>query len=326
MKYELGHPEREPAAREEALVAASRSMRDAVGEVDRVASTEWPVLITGPTGVGKELLAQRLHRRSARALGPCIPINSAALHPNLVDSELFGHARGAFTGALRERRGLFEAAHGGTLFLDEVGELSADNQARLLRVLEDGCVRRLGMESVRRLDVRLVCATHRCLLTEVAEKRFREDLYYRIACWVVQVPPLRERPEDVRVLSARFAAQMQCTLSCAALERLVRHAWPGNVRELRNVVSASSLSAVGSAVGATDVDYALRRVSGVQTAKPDALREAVMQSDGNIAAAARKLGMPRSTFRDRLRQCKQLRQYEQLAARPGTLTLRDVDA
>lgn len=292
----------------ETLVAASPSMLKVLAEVEQVARLSLPVVIYGESGAGKEGIARAIHARSARRERPFVALNAGGLPAGTVESELFGHEKGAFTGASAMHRGLFEQAEGGTLFLDEIGELPLELQARLLRVLETWEVRRLGSESARRVDVRLVCATHRDLRAMVAEGRFRQDLYYRIHQLPIALPPLRCRPEDVEPLARHFLTSHEGELGPRELSReavavLVAQKWPGNVRELRNVVVAAAARCMGRVITDDDVLDALRR-SGVD--KPevplDEVVEAVRAHYGNVAAAARALGMPRSTVRDRVRR------------------------
>jgi hypothetical protein len=248
---------RGPSGSPAPIVAASPRMLSTLAEVERFASVPWPVLVHGESGSGKELVARALHDRGRRAKAPFVPLNSGGLPRELVESELFGHERGAFTGAQTARRGAFEVAHGGTLFLDEIGELPLEVQAHLLRVLETGEVRRVGAESSVAVDVRVICATHRDLRHEIAAGRFRKDLYYRLARLVVRVPPLRERPEDVDALADRFLENASSELGRRELtrdarDRLRRHSWPGNVRELRNVICAASARSASGRIEAAD--------------------------------------------------------------------------
>jgi DNA-binding NtrC family response regulator len=227
-----------------------RAVREFIG---RVAGTNTTVLITGETGTGKELVARAIHRNSLRAGKPFIAINCAAVTETLLESELFGHERGAFTGADRARPGLFEAAHEGTLFLDEVAEMSAAAQAKLLRVLADGELQRVGSTLTRRVNVRVLAATHRNLGERVQAGQFREDLYYRLAVVPIHLAPLRERREDIgelcRVMSVRIADEMKVPrrlLNPAALEKLTEYSFPGNVRELRNLLERALILGQGS--------------------------------------------------------------------------------
>jgi transcriptional regulator with AAA-type ATPase domain len=289
------------------VVVESSAMLSVMAEVDRLAGLPWPVLIQGETGVGKEHIARALHERGRRQAGPFVPLNGGGLPRELIESELFGHERGAFTGAVQAHRGAFEQAHGGTLFLDEVAELPPDLQTRLLRVLESWHVRRVGSEAARRVDVRLVCATHKDLRAMVREGRFRSDLYYRIHRLVIEVPPLRVRPDDIACLARHFLLRMQSevgerSLEPHALERLQAYPWPGNVRELRNVLELAAVDSDGEVIDLVSVDRSLRRVAEPSVLRPtaDSLREALEQYGGNKSAAARALGIPRSTLRDRL--------------------------
>jgi formate hydrogenlyase transcriptional activator len=216
--------------------------------VRRVAPTEMPVLITGETGTGKELLARAIHHRSRRAARHLVSINLAAIPETLAAAELFGHEKGAFTGADRLRVGRFEAAHLGTLCLDEIGELRADLQVMLLRVLQEGEFERLGGGNTRRVDVRLIAATNRDLEVEVQEGRFREDLFYRLNVFRIHLPPLRERPEDIPILADYFLQRAAprlgrqiCGIEPASMRRLQQFHWPGNIRQLQNVIEQSAI-------------------------------------------------------------------------------------
>jgi DNA-binding NtrC family response regulator len=221
------------------LLGAGIEMRRLYTVLERAAPTPATVLIQGETGTGKELVARELHRHSRRSSGPFVAVDCGAIAPNVIESELFGHARGAFSGAVSERRGLIEEAHGGTLFLDEVGELPLNLQAKLLRVLETREVRRVGVNSARAVDVRLVAATNRMLAQSVNEGSFREDLYYRLAVVEVQLPPLRLRREDLPLLADHFYRRLSGNAGPVPQElvaALMTRSWPGNVRELRNFI------------------------------------------------------------------------------------------
>jgi len=222
------------------LRTVAASMRRLFSRIAEVARGDASVLIEGETGTGKELIAEALHEESPRRRGPFVVVDCASIPPELIETELFGHVRGSFTGAQGDRAGAFEAASGGTLFIDELGELSLELQPRLLRVLEKQELRRVGSNQVRRVDVRVVAATNRHLPREVAEGRFREDLYYRLAVVRLEVPSLRSRPEDVLFLAERFLEEASpggpLELADATRARLLAHRWPGNVRELRNVI------------------------------------------------------------------------------------------
>ncbi len=277
----------------------------------RAAGSEASVLLAGESGTGKELAARALHARSARRDGPFVAVNAAALVDTLVESELFGHERGAFTGAVARRRGRLESAHRGTLFLDEVGEMAPATQAKLLRVLETRTFERVGGTESVKVDVRVLAATNRDLPTEVREKRFREDLYYRLAVVTITLPPLRERREDIPDLASFFLARHGQRLgrrldgfSPASLGRLVAYDWPGNVRELSNVVERAAVLSAGPLVRPEDLPEAL--VEGplshdgealppyheaVNRAKQQVVSAALAQSRGNVTEAARLLGL-----------------------------------
>ena len=290
------------------LIAESAPMLALIAEAQRAASLPWPALILGESGSGKEGLATLLHTSGTRSGKPLVTINAGGVPRDLIESELFGHERGAFTGANQPRRGVFEQADGGTLFLDEIGELPLALQARLLRVLESGEVRRVGAESARKVDVRVVCATHRDLRAMVIEGTFRQDLYFRIARIVLEVPPLRTRTEDMRLLADHFLRELSPVvgpkqLTDPAFARLRSHFWPGNVRELRNVLSAAAFASASQRIERADLERVIERLGGAGARGPtaDGLREALEQHNGNVSAAARALGMSRTTLRDRLK-------------------------
>ncbi len=306
----------------EGIVTADRSMREVFDLLERVAPSAAPVTIFGETGTGKELVAHAIHARSERASGPFIPVNCAAIASELVESELFGHERGSFTGATGARRGAFEEASGGTIFLDEIGELSLDLQAKLLRTLESGEVKRVGASKPFRVDARVVSATHRDLRAAVKKGLFREDLYYRLAVIRVELPPLRRRPGDIPLLAEHFLRTLaprggsRPSFHPAALDRLVRHPWPGNVRELRNVLSRALLLRRGPVIGTSDLAFDgdpapiagpvaegsdSLELAGLTLAQIEeqAIRRALLRHHGNRRAAARELGIARSTMQKR---------------------------
>lgn len=224
------------------IIGESARMREVFRLIDRVAPTDKPVLVQGESGTGKELVARSLQQRSHRSARPFVTINCAALPEQLVESELFGHRKGAFTGANEDRAGLFEVADGGTLFIDEIGELPGSLQPKLLRALEDGSIRRVGSHRERRVDVRLIAATNRNLSDEVAAGRFREDLYYRINVMSLELPPLRKRDGDISLLTRVFLGR-DWTISDEALRAIEAYHWPGNVRQLKNAVDRAQILA-----------------------------------------------------------------------------------
>ena len=237
------------------IIGDSPALRAALSRVQEVAPTDATVVLLGETGTGKELFAKAVHTRSTRRNYPFIAVNCAALPPTLIESELFGHERGAFTGAASMRRGRFELAHRGTLFLDEIGDLPADVQAKLLRVLQEGEFERVGSSQPQKVDVRLIAATHHNLEEGVKEGRFRADLYYRLNVFPIAIPALRDRVEDIPRLVWFFVNRRQRALNrrftsipAAVLETLQRHSWPGNVRELENVVERAMIRSSGDAL------------------------------------------------------------------------------
>ncbi|WLH78461.1 MULTISPECIES: nitric oxide reductase transcriptional regulator NorR [unclassified Pseudomonas] len=311
------------------MIGQSKPHKRLVEEIKLVGGSDLTVLITGETGVGKELVAQAIHAASARADKPLISLNCAALPETLVESELFGHVRGAFTGALNERRGKFELANGGTLFLDEVGELSLSVQAKLLRVLQSGQLQRLGSDKEHQVDVRLIAATNRDLAEEVRNGRYRADFYHRLSVYPLQVPALRERGRDVLLLAGFFLEQNRSRMGLGSLRlssdaqaALLAYNWPGNVRELEHLIGRSALKALGNcrerpkilSLSAQDLD--LPDVSAPAIEAPDDvipvvtgdLRQAtehfqrqiisacLERHQHNWASAARELGLDRANL------------------------------
>jgi len=334
-QLELQLREREGAA-PEGLVGSSAPMREVVRMIEAVAYSSTTVLVTGESGTGKELVARALHARSPRKSHPFVALNCGALTETLLESELFGHVKGAFTGAQRDQKGLFDAADGGTIFLDEIGDIPMATQVRLLRVLQEGEIKRVGSADSVKVDVRVVAATHRDLPKLVKTGKFREDLFYRLNVINIPLPPLRERVEDVPLLAHHFLrryadrlAKKVRTLSPEAVELLCGYRWPGNVRELENAVERAVVLCRTDALTPTDLPPAVSGrtaplvreapVGGDEAAwlslsyaaaKEQALRrfeksyvDALMRAcDNNISAAARKAGMDRSNFKRVLRK------------------------
>ena len=270
----------------DSIIGAETGLRDVMEHIELVAPSDAPVLILGETGSGKEVVARAIHSHSRRAAGPFLRINCGAIPPELVDSELFGHERGSFTGAVGERKGWFERADGGTLFLDECGELPLAAQVRLLRVLQDGQFERVGGERARHVDVRIVAATHRDLQSMVGEGRFRQDLWYRLAVFPVHLPPLRERLSDIPPLAAHFALRAAKRLgstplvpSAEDISLLVDYSWPGNVRELAAVIERAAILGVGKRL---DVARALGSPSPRGPAHSQAKREELGASERRV--------------------------------------------
>jgi len=294
-----------------AIVTRSPLIEQVLQEARLVAQADASVLVTGPSGSGKELLANAIHAASPRAAQPMLAINCAAIPENLIESELFGHMKGAFTGANRDHHGLFQAAAGGTVFLDEIGDMPASVQVKLLRALQEKCVRPVGATRDIAIDVRVVSATHRDLQQEIAARRFREDLYYRINVVSLSLPPLADRREDIPLLAAHFlgetAKRYNKTLhgyDAAAMELLVAHAWPGNVRQLQNVVEKCVALATVETVPAALVQRALNSGGDELTPFDDARREferdyltrLLKITAGNVTHAARLAKRNRSDF------------------------------
>ncbi|HXU10643.1 MAG TPA: sigma 54-interacting transcriptional regulator [Candidatus Binatia bacterium] len=290
------------------MIGTSRSMQEVFESIRRVARSDAPVLLVGESGTGKELAAREIHRLSGRSDHPMVSWNCGATTEGLAQSELFGHERGAFSGATRSHVGRFESAHGGTLFMDEVADLPLAVQASLLRVLQEGEIVPVGGEKTLHVDVRLIAATNRDYSAGIAGGRFRLDLYYRLSTVLLRIPPLRERREDipalVRELCQEFARQYECPappISTPAMDRLVGHSWPGNIRQLRNVIER--LFILGPSTGWLDEMFEMDRAFEPQRALPSSraarrkrLREVLARHDGNKTRAARELGVTRKTL------------------------------
>ena len=293
----------------EKMLGASTKMEQVFAAIRKVASTNAPVLLLGESGTGKELAALAIHERSPRSKGPFVPINCSGIPETLLESELFGHEKGAFTGAHMQRQGLIESAADGTLFLDEIGELPPSLQVKLLRFLQEQRFQRVGGRQEIKIDTRVIAATNADLKQAIAESRFREDLYFRLAVVVIKLPPLREREDDVALLAQdflnRYAAQngrKKMTLAADAMRALYRHQWTGNVRELQNRVKRAVIMADGRKITAADLelDEPTEGRATLRDAREAVERELVESSlrrnRGKIAAAAAELGISRPTF------------------------------
>jgi two-component system nitrogen regulation response regulator NtrX len=313
---QIGELRRTHPARDE-MIGASPAMAEIRDTIARVAPTEARLLITGENGSGKELVARAVHEQSRRAGAAFVEVNCAAIPQELIESELFGHVKGSFTGAIANRTGKFEQADGGTLFLDEIGDMSSAAQAKVLRVLQEGKLEKVGGNDTRVVDVRVIAATNKDLLQEARQGRFREDLFYRLNVVPIRVPPLRERREDIPLLVQYFTERISAglgqrakTVSAAALAKLSNHAWPGNVRELRNLVERMLILTRGDRIEPEDVpldppgsgaapdDVFLHAT--FQAFKDDVERRYLVrklaENDGNISKTARALDMQRSNF------------------------------
>jgi two-component system, NtrC family, nitrogen regulation response regulator NtrX len=313
---------KQEARAEHEIVGSSKAIKQVIGLVEKVAPTPARVLITGENGTGKELVARAIHALSPRAAGPFVEVNCAAIPTELIESELFGHVKGSFTGAVSDRAGKFEQADGGTLFLDEIGDMSLSAQAKVLRALQEGVISRVGSGKALPVDVRVIAATNKNLGIEIEEGQFREDLLYRLNVVPIRVPPLRERRGDIPELVAHFIAELtkeglpKKTFEPAALERLNLHEWLGNIRELKNAVERLLILAPGSAIAEGDVERLVGREEGgrgggrgdaawmragtfedfKQAAERAFLIGKLQQHDWNVSETARSLDMPRSNL------------------------------
>ncbi len=309
------------------IIWSSDAMARIMAQLERIAASETRICIYGETGTGKELAARTLHEKSPRAQAPFITLNCAAVPPELIESELFGHEKGSFTGALQRHIGKFEQAHRGTLFLDEIGDMPLNMQAKLLRVLEEGELERIGGDKPINVDVRVLVATHRDLAELVQQGKFREDLYHRVVVFPITLPPLRQRADDIPILIEHFAAQVcaqngwkPVPFTPDAIRKLTSYSWPGNVRELRNIVERLLLLATGGEVDTTTVELALPRAraaaeSSAESGHNGPLSEQVMDFERqailaelrrqhhHITNTAKALGLERSHL---YKKCQQL--------------------
>ncbi|MBB5351440.1 DNA-binding NtrC family response regulator [Haloferula luteola] len=325
-RREAHHPEAEPQATDARvkIIGVSRPLQDVFKIVGRVARSDAPVLVTGESGSGKELVATAVHEYSPRRQREFLAINCGAIPENLLESELFGHEKGAFTGAIAKRAGRFEQADGGTLFLDEIGEMPLSVQVKLLRVLQDGTFSRVGSNEVIKADTRIVAATNRNLAEEVSAGRFREDLYYRLNVVEVKLPPLRDRPEDIPLLAEFFLQKItrkngmaRIRLSSEAIGALQAHHWPGNVRELENTIARACALASSNVLLPGDIPLAVapEQINGINKAIDTLLdrmpsdsahkwlmetisSRALERNDGDMKRAAKLLGLSQVEFRD----------------------------
>ena len=291
------------------IVGKDRKMLEVYDQVRNLAATDYPVHITGETGTGKELVAAAVHNESSRAGGPFVPVNCGALPEGLLESELFGHVKGAFSGAIRDKKGRFELADGGTLFLDEVAELPRHMQVKLLRVLQSGTFERVGGEKTISVDVRIISATNLDLKREMERQNFREDLYYRLNVVPIKIPPLRERKNDIPLLVSYFLEQAAdkgrkaARLSRAAVSQMMDYSWPGNVRELQNAIHFALVKSRGPEIDADHLPPEIRQTA-CSTFRPgpkpllseETVAAAIAQAGGNRSRAAKLLGVGRATL------------------------------
>jgi DNA-binding NtrC family response regulator len=306
------------------IVGLERGLASVGAMLDRIARTDSTVMIRGESGTGKELVAREVHRRSRRADRPFVRVNCAAFSEGVLESELFGHEAGSFTGAKQARLGRFEQANGGTLFLDEIGDVSAAVQVRLLRVLQERELERVGGNRTVKVDIRVIAATHRDLEGMVRASHFRQDLFFRLNVVPIEIPPLRDRPGDLEALARHFVGHFcqqfgkRLELSASAIQSLTRYDWPGNVRELRNAVERAVVLAEGSLVlEPEDFSFDMANVSSpapaaakssgsvfeeIAQAEADRIKDALRRAGGSIARAARILSIPRTTLNDKLRR------------------------
>lgn len=318
------HERLDAAFRFDNILGTSPAMQRVSDNVKKVAPTDLTVLVTGESGTGKELIANAIHQNSPRTGGPFIKVNCAAMVRELVESELFGHEKGAFTGAMASREGKFEAADGGTLFLDEIGDMPLETQAKVLRVLQEREVERVGSNRTIKVDVRVIAATNKHLQQMVHERKFREDLFFRLNVVPIVLPPLRERREDIPLLTTHFLKDVAArygrgpaTFAADAYGLLLSAAWPGNVRELKNVIEASAVLAPGPEIRAIDLrlnqQYAPAEITTATTFKEakqqivdaferDFITRALQRHQGNVTKAATEIGMLRQQLQQKIRE------------------------
>lgn len=312
---EIASPTDKSSFERPGIIGRSSALTDLLDMAARIAPTDASVLITGENGTGKELIARAIHENSARRNGPFVAVNLGGIPQSLFESEMFGHVRGAFTGAVGERKGRFELADGGTIFLDEIGELDINSQVKLLRVLQEHTFEPLGDSRPRRTDIRVICATNADLPAMMAERTFREDLYYRINTITMRMPSLAERRDDIPLLVRHFAAGHSADFSPEAMEVLRRLPYPGNIRQLKSIVSRAAYIAASTSVSADDVRRAadsepLRQAEVLSPAIPekrtleeierDAVADALRRNPGNLSAAAAALGITRQSLYRRM--------------------------
>lgn len=301
------------------LTSQCADWNEILQSLEHVSKTEFPVLLLGPSGTGKDVIAQKIHEHSSRRRGPLVSVNCGALTESLVESELFGHVKGSFTGALSDRKGAFEAARGGTLFLDEIGDLPMTLQSKLLRALENQEIRPVGSDRTLKTDVRILAATHQDLEERIRDGRFRQDLYFRLNVVAIHPPPLKNRMEDFEGLLYEFCRQLRVRFSVAAIKRLEQHNWPGNIRELKNFVSRASALFPQTSIEVSHVEKLLNQsrlannsyetqtggnqgtLPVIQEIEKQMILKRLRANKGNQRRTAQDLGLPKSTLHDRIR-------------------------
>jgi two-component system response regulator AtoC len=314
-ELEVLREEAEEEFETDSFIAESKKMKDILGLISRVAKSDSSILIYGESGTGKEIVARLIHKASARKSCRFIPISCAALPETLLESELFGYERGAFSGAEKRKIGKFELAHKGTLFLDEIGDLSLSTQVKLLRVLQEFTFERLGSNTPIKVDVRLITATNQDLKSKIAEGKFREDLYYRLNVIAVGLPPLRDRKIDIKLLAEHFVKRFsqQSSKSCRgitkeALDKLLRYDWPGNIRELENVIERAVVLCRGDLITSKDLplhsetDKKIYDAESLQQVEREHISMMLKKTDWNLSEAARRLGVHRNTLRMKIKE------------------------
>ena len=290
------------------LTSRNKRWQRQLSQLPQISNSNFPVLITGPSGAGKEVITQWIHKYSIRREAPLINVNCSALSESLIESELFGHKRGSFTGADRDRKGAFQTAKGGTLFLDEIGDLPISLQPKLLRALENHEIKPVGSDDTQSTDVRVIAATHQSLKNNVVQNKFRADLFYRLNVLSIQIPPLRDHLEDFDDIIYKFAKKLRVRFSHGAIEKLKEHSWPGNIRELKNAVARAQAIYGQDLISDKDVKYLFdsmdiepNKVQPLKDIEKRIICERLTYNMGNQKRTAEDLGMPKSTLHDRIK-------------------------
>lgn len=301
------------------LFSKNKSWQTQLNSIPQIAKSHFPTLIFGPSGTGKDRLAHLIHEMSDKALGPFISVNCGALSETLIESELFGHIKGSFTGAINNRKGAFESARGGTLFLDEIGDLPLTLQPKILRALENKEIKSVGSDQIIKTNVRIITATHQNLKRHVEQKKFRQDLYYRLHTVQLSPPPLNQRMEDFETLAYKFSREMRVKFSYEAIKKMQEYHWPGNIRELKNIVSKASIYFKGIRISAKEIETLIdsfdkkplppdpgntSTMKQLKEFEKDIICKELAKTNGNQRKASLNIGMPRSTFNDKIKKYK----------------------